>query len=87
MNVLSSIDEMLLKKAIVKAARSINNKNWEDFSAIAVEIIESSGYIGAGRIYYVCYAIHEAWIKKDFPLMLDNYPSFVETIIEFKIAA
>ena len=44
----------------------------------------ASGYVGAGRIHYVCYWIQNAFHDENHQKMLDYYPLLVEACIEFK---
>ena len=60
----------------------------EDFALIkakAHSIKGSSGYIGAGIIYYCCYQIQDLFVQEKKKEMLAYYPTLVESIIEFRI--
>ena len=44
----------------------------------------SVGYVGAGKVYYACCYIVDAYTDKDIQAMLQYYPLVVEAAIEFK---
>ena len=44
----------------------------------------ASGYVGAGRIHYVCYHIQNAFQLGQHQRMAELYPLLIESSIEFK---
>ena len=44
----------------------------------------ATGYVGAGRLHYICHHIKEAFANNDTQKMCDYYPLLVEKCIEFK---
>ena len=48
------------------------------------DLKSSSGYVGAGYLYYACCYILEAYKRNDFDGMARYYPLLVEAVIEFK---
>ncbi len=53
----------------------------------AHKIKGSSGYVGASRLHYATFCIHECWEANhdDYEGMIHYYQSVVEAVIEFKI--
>ena len=42
-------------------------------------------YVGAYRMYYICYYMQMYYVEKEFTKMLEFYPNLIEAAIEFKI--
>ena len=45
----------------------------------------ASGYIGAGKIHYMCYFIQQNYFLKRYERMKRYYPNLIEAVIEFKV--
>ena len=63
---------------------SIVLNDWESINEAAQSLQSTSGFIGAGRLYYACHYIQEAYSAGDIDRMMSYYPILVEAAIEFK---
>jgi hypothetical protein len=45
----------------------------------------ASGYIGASRLYYMCYFIQFHYVEGNYDQMIEYYPGFVEAAVEYKM--
>ena len=67
-----------------KIAIGITSQDWKKVDFYANALQESSTCVGAGRIFYACYYIQNAYKDANFEDMIKNYPLLVEEVIEFK---
>ncbi len=65
--------------------QAIEKEDYGLIKAKAHSIKGSSGYIGAGIIYYCCYQMQDLFVQEKKKEMLAYYPTLVEAIIEFRI--
>ena len=84
-NMVDTIEDMTLNKVMKNIIEPFETKDYKNMKEQAHILKGASGYIGAGRIHYVCYYIQESFYFKKFDRMLEYYPSLVEAAIEFKI--
>tara|TARA_B110000285_G_C15019193_1_gene560637 strand:- start:641 stop:1012 length:372 start_codon:yes stop_codon:yes gene_type:complete len=84
-NMVDSIEGMTLNGVMKEIVKPFENKNFQEMKEQAHKLKGASGYIGAGKIHYVCYYIQENFYFKKYEKMLDYYPSLVEAAIEFKV--
>ena len=54
---LQRIEVMSLKVCMSQVADGMNEKDWEKMKNGAHQLKGASGYVGAGRLHYVCYHI------------------------------
>ena len=81
---LKRLEIMSLNTCAQQIAEGLNQKNWLTMKQGAHQLKGASGYVGAGRVHYVCYHIQNAFHTDDFKMMEDYYPLLVEACIEFK---
>ena len=62
-----------------------DDNNHKEFMEQAHGLKGASGYIGAGRLHYVCYYIQQLFINEQYQKELTFYPNLVEAAIEFKV--
>ena len=62
-----------------------DNLKYEKIKDIAHSLKGSCGYVGAGKLHYVCYFIQENFVLGKFDKEIEFYPSLVEAAIEFKL--
>ena len=81
---LKRLEVMSLVSTMAQVADGLNTKDWAKMKQGAHQLKGTSGYVGAGRMHYVCYHIQHAYHMNDFQTMIDYYPFLVEYCIEFK---
>ena len=54
---LEKLEDMVLTKTVKDIINSIDNRDFEQIKLKAHQLKGASSYIGAGRLYYVCYYI------------------------------
>ena len=59
--------------------------NYKEIVWHVSKMLGSSAYVGASRLYYVCYLIIEHYYGKRYDKMIEYYPSLIEAAIEFKV--
>ena len=59
-------------------------QDWPQMKNASHTLKGSTGYLGAGKIYYACIYIMQAFSVEDFVAMAKYYPLLVEAVIEFK---
>lgn len=84
-SMLGKLTKMSLDPAMNDIAACINNKDYENMKNKAHSLKGASGYVGAGILHKCCFDIQEAFLNKDFALMVSHYPALVEASIQFKI--
>ena len=80
---LKRLDGKAMLGYISTIAESMNEQDWEKMKNGSHQLKGASGYVGAGRVYYCCYHIQKAFLQKDFQRMVDYYPLFTESCIEY----
>ena len=75
---------MSMTMCMNQIAEGLNDKDWVKMRQGAHQLKGASGYVGAGRLHYVCYHIQNSYHKNNFPRMVAYYPLLVEMCIEFK---
>ena len=75
---------MTLNQCMNTVAEAVNQQDYDKIKLGAHMLKGATGYIGAGRLHYVCYHIKNAFFCGDYQKMLNYYPLLVEKCIEFK---
>mgnify|MGYP000867874157 CR=1 FL=1 len=81
---LKRLEVMSLTSCMTQVAEGINQQDYNKMKQGAHQLKGASGYVGAGRVHYVCYHIQNAYQTNDFARMVEYYPMLVEYSIEFK---
>ena len=81
---LSNFESMTLIDHMTKIVEPYDGSKHEEVKDLAHGLKGASGYIGAGRLHYVCYFIQENYVYGNLEKELEYYPSLVEAAIEFK---
>jgi HPt (histidine-containing phosphotransfer) domain-containing protein len=81
---LSNFESMTLTEQMKKIVEPYDNLKYEEVKDVAHGLKGASGYIGAGRLHYVCYFIQENFVYNRLEKEIEFYPSLVEAAIEFK---
>ena len=76
----SSVDEQM-----AKMSEAVDDHDWPKVKEVAHQLKGSSGYVGAGRIHYICYFIQDWYCLQNHPKMLEYYPTLVEAAYEMKV--
>ena len=75
---------MTLNQCMSQVAEGVNLQDNAKIKMGVHMLKGATGYVGAGRLHYICYHIQHAFHKNDFQKMRDYYPLLVEKCIEFK---
>ena len=75
---------MSLMSCLNQVSEGLNLEDWNKMKLGAHQLKGASGYVGAGRVHYVCYHIQKAFTKGEHQTMIDYYPLLIEYSIEFK---
>ncbi len=81
---LKRLEVMSLTTCMQQVSDGLNQKDWNKMKQGAHQLKGASGYVGAGRLHYMCYHIQNAFYQGDYDKMLTCYPMLVEYSIEFK---
>ena len=81
---LRRLERNLVGSCLDKMKSHVSCQDWRGMEQGANSLKGASSYVGAGRIYYACYYIQNAYQMSDFQSMVNYYPLLVEEIIEFK---
>ena len=81
---LKRLEVMSLTMCMGQVAEGLEQSDWNKMKGGAHQLKGASGYVGAGRLHYVCYHIQNAYHQEDYETMVGYYPLLVETCIEFK---
>ena len=65
-------------------ANLINDKDWSEIRNLSQMLKSACGYVGAGRLYYICHYIYEVVKASQFELIPALYQKLVEESIEYK---
>ena len=76
--------EVMIIQKMNRLAKALNESDWYKMKQCLHTIKAATGYVGAGRLHYVCYYIYDAYFQQNYQLMIDNYPLLIEIYIEFK---
>ena len=75
---------MTLNEHMKNIVEPYDNLKYQEVKNLAHGLKGASGYIGAGRLHYVCYFIQENFVYGNLEKEMEFYPSLVEAAIEFK---
>ena len=81
---LPKMEEMSINRTIEQINDALDTKNWAKMKNATHTLKGSSGYIGAGYLYYACVYIMQAYGEKNFIGMAMYYPLLVEAVIQYK---
>ena len=81
---LRRLEVMTLNQCMNQVAEGVNLKDGAKIKNGVHMLKGATGYVGAGRLHYICYQIQNAFHNDDLQKMLDYYPLLVESCIEFK---
>lgn len=81
---LKRLEVMSLTSCLNQVAEGLNARDWLKMKQGAHQLKGASGYVGAGRVHYICYHIQNAYQEEQFDTMVYYYPFLVEYSIEFK---
>ena len=81
---LPKMEKMSINRTIEQINDGMATENWNKMKNASHTLKGSSGYIGAGYLYYACLYIMQAHSEQDFIGMARYYPLLVEAIIEYK---
>ena len=81
---LERLEVMSLNSCMEQIAAGMMHQNWTQIKNAAHTLKGSTGYLGAGYIYYACVYIMQAHGEEDFVGMTKYYPLLVEAVVEFK---
>ena len=81
---LARVEKMTLNPHMESIANSISAHDWATVSSSADTLMGSSGYVGAGYMYYACSYIMQAHSEKNYIDMAKYYQLLVEAAIEFQ---
>lgn len=70
---LKRLEVMSLTMCMNQVAEGLNEKDWNKMKQGAHQLKGASGYVGAGRLHYVCYHIQNAFHFEDYQKMVDYY--------------
>ena len=81
---LKRLEVMTLNQCMSQVAEGIKKQDYMKIKNGVHMLKGATGYVGAGRLHYVCYHIQNAHLNNDLQKMRAYYPLLVEKCIEFK---
>ena len=81
---LKRLEVMSLTTCLRQVTDGVNERDWVKMKFGVHQLKGASGYVGAGRIHYMCFHIQRAFHQEDYDKMLELYPMLIEYSVEFK---
>ena len=68
-----------------KLVNFVEEKDYDNVKHSIHNLKSTAGYVGASHIHYACYFMQDHYIKQEFNLMMEYYPTLLEACVTFRI--
>ena len=83
LKLLSSFAEEYCEVEVMKVTEAVRDRDWSGMFRATASLRGSSGYVGAGQIYYACCYVLHASEDNDFTRMKGYHPLLIEAYVSF----
>ena len=81
---LRRLEQMTLNQSMTKMANLINDKDYAEICNLSCMLKSACGYVGAGRLHYICFYIQDAIRNSKIQSIPTLYQQLVEESIAYK---
>jgi len=81
---LKRLENLSLRACLQNIAIAMNQRDWLGVKNGVHQLKGASGYVGAGRVHYVCFHMQNLYNSGDYERLGAYYPLLLELSIEFK---
>ena len=83
-NMIKTLVPIGFQKSLEELKTAIPIKDYTRIHKACHSLKGNTSWVGCGRIYKNSWTIVQAYYQKDFELMIELYPTLIETIVEVK---